>query len=796
MLPEITLGTLPGIGRSPQAIAVLDGRLYVANRATDNVSLVEDDHVVGVVSVGDAPAAIAADPKSGLVYVANEEDSSISIISGDEVVRTVPAPRNPLCLTVFEGRVYAGGRGENAVAVLDGTSGRRVATIPVEASIGVFALAANPSTRLLYASTYDSVEIIDLDSLKVAGQFVHAVYRTLAVDPVGGGFYITVYQAYDNTHHLAHFTTFGEKELGRVAVGGDPQQIAVHDGTGRIYVANAWTNDISVIDARDLELIGTLPTGLRPAAVAVDEQGRVYVANSESNNVAVLEGESSALRAVVPLAMMPLGMAVDAGSGNLYVANASTNSVFVVRGARVVAKIAVGLHPFQVAVGPEGEHLFVLNHVSGDLSRVSLRKPDDSETVGIGARPQGLALSGIMDQLYASDLVVGLGSQRLLRRTELLTTYGSTVSPVEIQLDPQRERAYMVASNGVPGSNSGLIIYVVDARTGQRLDAHLGGLSTTGLALDLDGGRVFSTAGRFGYYQLIVNDIDSFKPIAELGLDRHPAALAYNPQTNHLFACLTHASQSQQASQLSVQVLDSRSLGAVASIALPGEPRLGGTYAFAIDEQRGFVYMSDAQSGTVHVLRDAAVPPPPSPTPSFTPTPWPTLPPTARPSATVVAAAEPRCKMAPGPRFAGYWQSDSSLRLGLGCPQEEAWSGFAAEQPFERGHMIWRQADQTVFVLYDDGVWRSYADNWQEGMPDLSCEATPPSGLYQPKRGFGLVWCRETGARQGLGWALDEESGSAAEWQTFESGELITSSLLGSTLALFADGTFLEYGAP
>jgi len=35
----------------------------------------------------------------------------------------------------------------------------------------------------------------------------------------------------------------------------------------------------------------------------------------------------------------------------------------------------------------------------------------------------------------------------------------------------------------------------------------------------------------------------------------------------------------------------------------------------------------------------------------------------------------------------------------------------------------------------------------------------PPVGLYQPVRGFGLVWREEPGVRDRLGWAVDREVG-------------------------------------
>jgi len=195
----------------------------------------------------------------------------------------------------------------------------------------------------------------------------------------------------------------------------------------------------------------------------------------------------------------------------------------------------------------------------------------------------------------------------------------------------------------------------------------------------------------------------------------------------------------------------------------------------------------------VHMLYDVPLPPPPSPTPSHTPTPWPTLTPHPVPSPTVAVAAELSCKRVPGPRFDAYWAGNARLRLGLDCPVEELQKGFLAEQTFERGHMVWREADRTIFVFYNDGVWRSFPDRWREGMPEYSCEASPPGGLLQPKRGFGLVWCAERGVKEGLGWATAEEQGYTNEWQVFEHGQMIMLGGRPAICALFNDGTFLEY---
>jgi hypothetical protein len=96
-------------------------------------------------------------------------------------------------------------------------------------------------------------------------------------------------------------------------------------------------------------------------------------------------------------------------------------------------------------------------------------------------------------------------------------------------------------------------------------------------------------------------------------------------------------------------------------------------------------------------------------------------------------------------------------------------------------------------VLYGDGVWRSFHDRWSEGMPEFSCEASPPDDLQQPKRGFGLVWCVEEGVKEGLGWAADGERGHDGMWQPFEHGQMIISRMHPRIYALFDDGTYGEY---
>lgn len=96
------------------------------------------------------------------------------------------------------------------------------------------------------------------------------------------------------------------------------------------------------------------------------------------------------------------------------------------------------------------------------------------------------------------------------------------------------------------------------------------------------------------------------------------------------------------------------------------------------------------------------------------------------------------------------------------CPQDAALETAAAEQQFEHGWMIWLEDADLIYVIFNDTVfspkWMSYTDDWEVGMPEDDPNIVPPSGFYQPQRGFGLIWREQPSIRDRLGWAIAPEA--------------------------------------
>src|SRR5205085_5786081 len=114
-----------------------------------------------------------------------------------------------------------------------------------------------------------------------------------------------------------------------------PRMVAVDEKTGRVFITNGAGapgqsnvtagGSVSVLDARSGTVLSTIPVGLAPFALAVDEKGGlVFVANQRDNNVSVLDARTGKNLDTVSVGLSPYALAVDERSGRVFVANSDS----------------------------------------------------------------------------------------------------------------------------------------------------------------------------------------------------------------------------------------------------------------------------------------------------------------------------------------------------------------------------------------------------------------------------------------------------------------------------------------
>ncbi len=625
---KIFLRDLPGAGRHPIDAVALGDKIYILNTETENVAIIQNDRVIKYITVGKQPAALAADAANKRVYVANAGSRTISVIADDQIARTQEIGEETRTLLFAENRLWAGASSNGVILALDPATLQIQDRIAVPNAFTIISLAGDAVNHRVYANAFDKTAVIDSATLRVVNTLAtKGSYYTLAAHPPSDSALVAIYDATTATQHLVAYNPLTGAERGRVKLGGDPRGIALSRDGARAYVANAFTNDVSVVDPRTFTTIATITVGLKPNALALDENARrLYVANYESDSVGVINTETNALVATIPLAMMPTALEVNEAARRVYVANASSDSVFVVEGARVVKEIGVGRHPSDLARDAQSSRIYVANQGDGTLSIIDERDFSVRATQPITRLLTTIAVDVARARLIANEVILDLSTLSPVGKLTLRgLTIGSVITPSFVRVNPALNRIYALGGNGVPGSNSRTVTYSIDAGNLQQRGVLAYSGNTHFIAFDAETNRVYMA----GTHPLaFTSELGAFDAndakISALPLPAPTTGMAYNPQTHHLF--LAHAPSYGRTTPAdnTIQIVDTTTFGELPRLAIPSPglmARLG-----------SIIYVASRDDGSIALIEDVTMPAPPAPTPTKTLTPFPTLTPARTPT--------------------------------------------------------------------------------------------------------------------------------------------------------------------
>lgn len=299
--------------------------------------------------------------------------------------------------------VLVSNEGSGDVAVVDGSSNRLLARIPVgsrprgihvspDGRTAFVALSDDAPTQ---ESDRDAIAVIDLRSGQVLRRFAGGTDpEQFAVSPDGGRLYVSNEDA-----GLASVTELQTGEvIAQHQVGIEPEGVAVSPDGRWVYVTAETSNTVSVIDTRRNEVVASFLVDIRPRAAAFSPDGETaYVTNEIGGTVSVVDAASHRVTDVIALEAdlaKPVGVVVSPDSRWVYVANGHGHSVSVIdAGAkRVAAVVPVGRRPWGVALSADGSLLYTANGGSDDLSIVDTRSLEVIGTVEVGGRPWGVAI--------------------------------------------------------------------------------------------------------------------------------------------------------------------------------------------------------------------------------------------------------------------------------------------------------------------------------------------------------------------------------------------------------------------
>jgi len=236
--------------------------------------------------------------------------------------------------------------------------------------------------------------------------------------------------------------------------GSFPVGIDINPITNKLYVANQFSNTISVIDVEKSKVEANIDVGESPYDVDVNPfSNRIYSSNRESNTVSVIDGFTNKELTQIPVGDSPVGIGTNLAANWVYVANMDSKTISVIDPIinKVKHSLKYASSPYDIIVNPHTNRIYV-----SDLGKDSVLVLDGNNntlisTIPVGSTPSVLAINTQTNTIYVSNF--GNSSISVINGTanEVDTNIKVGDNPVGIAVNPRTNKIYVnnLADNSV-----------------------------------------------------------------------------------------------------------------------------------------------------------------------------------------------------------------------------------------------------------------------------------------------------------------------------------------------------------
>jgi DNA-binding beta-propeller fold protein YncE len=172
---------------------------------------------------------------------------------------------------------------------------------------GIDYVYADNDGRRLYVPRGNQVLVFDLDTLKSVGAITNTSARGAAVDPKS-------HHGFSSSRPVVMWDSRTLETIKTIDVQGRPDGIHFEPLTERIYVLSHSEPNVTVIDAKDGSVAGTIDLGGAPEQATSDGQGHLYVVLEDKDQIAVVDVKTLKVLTHYELAGKggtPTGLALD-----------------------------------------------------------------------------------------------------------------------------------------------------------------------------------------------------------------------------------------------------------------------------------------------------------------------------------------------------------------------------------------------------------------------------------------------------------------------------------------------------
>lgn len=279
-------------------------------------------------------------------------------------------------------------------AALDGPY-KVLATTKVGGAGGFDYVTADSVGRKLYVARSGPaghVVAFDLDTLAPAGDIPNVSGHGATVDSKYGHGFIT-------SKPVVMFDSKTLAVIKTLDVQGNPDGYLDDPYNNRVYILSHVAPNVTVIDAKDGAILGTIDLGGAPEQAATDGKGHLYIDIEDKNSIAVVDATTMAVTAKYDVSSKGggcAGLALDAKNGILFASCRDRNNMIIVsaKDGKILADLPIGKGSDGAAFNPATMEAFS-SQGDGTLTIVKENSPTSfvvEQTVKTPIRAKTLTL--------------------------------------------------------------------------------------------------------------------------------------------------------------------------------------------------------------------------------------------------------------------------------------------------------------------------------------------------------------------------------------------------------------------
>jgi DNA-binding beta-propeller fold protein YncE len=269
-----------------------------------------------------------------------------------------------------------------ALILFQSSSGYKVETrYPVPGNGGFDYLSIDTAARRLYLSHGTEANVVDADNGKLIGTIpdtpgIHGI--ALATEFKHG------FTSNGRENKVSMFDIGTLKLINKIDVGKGPDGIYYDPGTKRVFTNNHGSHDITAIDAKTGQVVGTVNV-TADGEQAIIADGLIYLNGEDTDEVIAFDPKTLTVKNRFPIgvAKTPTGLAYDAKTKRLYIGcrNEPKMVVMDATSGKVITSMPIGRGVDYAGFDPQAKLIF-FSCSEGVLNVFHEKSADDYEDAG------------------------------------------------------------------------------------------------------------------------------------------------------------------------------------------------------------------------------------------------------------------------------------------------------------------------------------------------------------------------------------------------------------------------------